>query len=133
LKAEWNYLRWVFQGTVCYEKISLGNSTVEAYEAWRSMSWRYFYWDGRRRPRRHILSLAFNLMANKGDIIIMFSRIEHCAQRKISLWFNYYIKILVRSPLLFIKLAARNRDTQKSTNITMSRACGRLDIYDSPK
>ena len=72
-------------------------------------------------------------MANKGDIIIIFSRIEYSAQRKIRLWFDYYIKILVKSPLLFIKLAARDRYTQKSANITMSRACGRLDIYDSPK
>ena len=43
-------------------------------------------------------------MANKGDIIIMFSRIEYSTQRKIRLWFDYYIKIL-KSPLLFIKLA----------------------------
>ena len=71
-------------------------------------------------------------MANKGDIIIMFSRIEYSTQRKIRLWFDYYIKIL-KSPLLFIKLAARDRYTQKSVNFTMSRACGRLDIYDSPK
>jgi hypothetical protein len=33
LKAEWNYLRCVFQGTICYEKISLDNSTLAAYEA----------------------------------------------------------------------------------------------------
>jgi hypothetical protein len=32
-------------------------------------------------------------MPNNGDIIIIFSIIEHNTQREIRLWFDFYVKI----------------------------------------
>ena len=105
LKAEWNYLRWVFQGTICYKKISLANWTLAAYEAWRSMSWCHFYWDSRRHLR-HILSQSLISIANNGDIFLVFSRIEQSTQQEIRLWFDFYIKIRLLN-ITSHKLAAR--------------------------
>lgn len=74
--AKWNDVRWALYGPFSYEKIGFAISTVGTFEAWRSISWYYAYWNS-RRVFCHIPPATSILQANtkEEDLIMMGFRI----------------------------------------------------------
>lgn len=93
-KAEWNDVRWALYRPFSYEKIGVAISTVGTFEAWRSISWCYVYWNS-WRVFCHILSNSPILRANhEEDQNMANPRIYHCSLLKLRLLSDYTLKKL---------------------------------------